>query len=180
MIILAEKKINLPISKDDIENLNAGDKVLLNGWLFTARDAAHKRLYDALCRNEKLPIDINGETVYYLGPSPTPKGKIIGSAGPTTSTRMDKYTPLLLKNGIKAMLGKGRRSGEVIDAMIEQKAVYFAAIGGCGALLARHIAESEVVCYDDLGTEAIRKLKVKDFPCIVAIDCRGNNLYDLR
>lgn len=174
---MAEIRINLPISIEEIENLRAGDRVLLSGTLLTARDAAHKRLYETLLDGKELPVDIKGETVYYLGPSPAPEGKIIGSAGPTTSTRMDKYTPLLLENGMKAMIGKGRRSPEVIKAMTEQKAVYFAAIGGCGALLARSIVESEVLCYEDLGTEAIRRLRVKDFPCIVAIDSKGNNLY---
>lgn len=174
---MAEIRINLPISIEEIENLRAGDRVLLSGTLLTARDAAHKRLYETLLDGKELPVDIKGETVYYLGPSPAPEGKIIGSAGPTTSTRMDKYTPLLLENGMKAMIGKGRRSPEVIKAMTEQKAVYFAAIGGCGALLARSIVESEVLCYEDLGTEAIRRLRVEDFPCIVAIDSKGNNLY---
>ena len=175
---MAEIKIDLPICDGDIENLRAGDKVLLSGTLLTARDAAHKRLYEAMCRNEELPVRIAGETVYYLGPSPAPAGRIIGSAGPTTATRMDKYTPLFLQKGMKAMIGKGRRSQEVIRAMTEQKAVYFAAIGGCGALLARCIVRSEILCYEDLGTEAIRRLTVKDFPCIVAIDSKGNNLYE--
>ena len=175
---MAEIRIALPITDEDIEKLRAGDKVLLTGTLITARDAAHKRLYEALSRGEKLPVDVHGETVYYLGPSPAPEGKVIGSAGPTTSTRMDKYTPALLGLGMKAMIGKGRRSEDVIKAMVENKAVYFAAIGGCGALLARSVVKSEAVCYDDLGTEAIRRLTVKDLPCIVAIDAAGNDLYN--
>ena len=170
-------EITLPISDADVSRLSAGDRVLLSGEMFVARDAAHKRLYDAFCRGESLPVDVGGETVYYMGPSPAREGRVIGSAGPTTSTRMDKYTPTLLSLGLKAMIGKGRRSPEVVEAMKKYNAVYFAAVGGCGALLSKCIVASEVVCYDDLGTEALRKIKVRDFPCIVAIDCRGNGLY---
>ena len=175
---MSEIEIKLPISDEDIEKLKAGDKVLLSGEMLTARDAAHKRLYEALLDGEKLPVDIKGETVYYMGPSLAPEGKVIGSAGPTTSTRMDKYTPTLLGIGLKAMIGKGRRSQAVIDSMKENHCVYFAAVGGCGAMLSRAITSSEVLCYDDLGTEAIRRLTVKNFPCIVAIDCKGENLYN--
>ncbi len=174
---MAEYNITLPISEEDIEKLTAGDKVFVTGEMLVARDAAHKRLYEALINGEKLPVDIANETVYYMGPSPAREGRVIGSAGPTTSTRMDKYTPLLLQNGLKAMIGKGKRSAEVKKAMINAHAVYFAAIGGCGALLSKCITASQVLCYDDLGTEAIRRISVKNFPCIVAVDCKGNDLY---
>ena len=174
---MAEYNITLPISEEDIEKLTAGDKVFVTGEMLVARDAAHKRLYEALINGEKLPVDIKNETVYYMGPSPAREGRVIGSAGPTTSTRMDKYTPLLLQNGLKAMIGKGKRSAEVKQAMINAHAVYFAAIGGCGALLSKCITASQVLCYDDLGTEAIRRISVKNFPCIIAVDCKGNDLY---
>lgn len=175
---MSEKHISLPITDSDIDNLTAGDKVFLTGEMIVARDAAHKRLYEAIGRGEELPVDVRNAAVYYMGPSPAREGRVIGSAGPTTSTRMDKYTPALLALGMKAMIGKGRRSEEVIAAMKEHHAVYFAAVGGCGALLSKSITASEVVCYDDLGTEAIRRITVCDFPCIVAIDCRGGNLYN--
>ncbi len=175
---MSDKHITLPLTDEVIENLTAGDKVILNGEMYVARDAAHKRLFEAIENGKDLPIDIKNEVVYYMGPSPARDGKVIGSAGPTTSTRMDKYTPALLELGLKGMIGKGRRSGEVISSMIKNHAVYFAAVGGCGALLSQCITSSEVLCYDDLGTEAIRRLTVKDFPCIVAIDCHGNNLYE--
>lgn len=174
---MKEKRIFLPLNDNDICSLKAGDRVLLNGEITVARDAAHKRLFDAYNNGETLPIDLNGNTIYYMGPSPAREGAVIGSAGPTTSTRMDKYTPLFLSLGLKGMIGKGRRSSEVIQAIKENKAVYFAAIGGCGALLSKCITASEVVCYDDLGTEAIRKITVKDFPVFVATDCNGNDLY---
>lgn len=174
---MSEKHISLPISDSDIDGLTAGDKVFLTGEMLVARDAAHKRLYEAIERGGELPVDIRNAAVYYMGPSPAREGRVIGSAGPTTSTRMDRYTPALLALGMKAMIGKGRRSPEVIAAMQEHHAVYFAAVGGCGALLSKCITASEVVCYGDLGTEAIRRITVKDFPCIVAIDCRGGNLY---
>ena len=146
--------------------------------MYVARDAAHKRMIEALENGETLPIDIKDATIYYMGPSPAREGRPIGSAGPTTATRMDKYAPTLLDLGQKAMIGKGKRSKEVIDAMIRNKAVYFAAVGGAGALLSKCIKESEVICYDDLGAEAIRKLYVEDFPAIVVIDKDGNNLYE--
>ena len=153
------------------------DKVL-TGTMYVARDAAHKRMIEALDRGEELPIDIKDATIYYMGPSPAREGRPIGSAGPTTATRMDKYAPRLLDLGEKAMIGKGKRSKEVIDAVIRNHAVYFAAIGGAGALLSKCITKSEIVCYEDLGAEAIRKIEVKDFPVIVVIDREGNNLYE--
>lgn len=173
-----EKRIELPLSADVIESLRAGDKVKLCGELLVMRDAAHKRLFDAICSGESLPVDVNGQVVYYMGPSPAREGKVIGSAGPTTSARMDAYTPALLKRGLRGMIGKGKRSPEVIRAMMENGAVYFAAIGGCGALLSKSVTESKVICYGDLGTEAVRRITVCDFPLIVAIDCKGNNLYE--
>lgn len=174
---MADRYISLPIKDEDISELKAGDKVFLTGDMYVARDAAHKRLYEAALAGEALPADIKGEAVYYMGPSPAREGRVIGSAGPTTATRMDKYTPTLLDMGLKAMIGKGRRSDEVVNAMISNHAVYFAAVGGCGALLSKCITACRVLAYDDLGTEALRRITVKDFPCIVAIDCEGNNLY---
>lgn len=173
-----DKYITLPLSDEKVKDLKCGDFVYLSGVIYTARDAAHKRMDECLSRNEKLPIDINGETIYYMGPSPAREGRPIGSAGPTTASRMDKYAPKLLDLGLKGMIGKGRRSEAVSEAIVRNKAVYFAAIGGAGALLSEAITDSTVVAYDDLGTEAIRKLTVKDFPVIVVIDTEGNNLYD--
>ena len=173
-----EKKITLPLTDDIIDSLKAGDMVYLTGTVYSARDAAHKRMTEALADGKKLPFDISGQTVYYLGPTPAREGRVIGSAGPTTSSRMDKYTPALLEKGMKGMIGKGRRSPQVIDAMIREHAVYFAAVGGAGALLSKQIRKSRVIAYDDLGTEAIREMYVEDFPVIVVIDCRGNNLYE--
>ena len=178
MSIMSEKYINAPITKKDIDNLAAGDMVYISGTIYTARDAAHKRMIEALERGEELPIDIKDSTIYYMGPSPAREGRPIGSAGPTTATRMDKYAPTLLDLGEKAMIGKGKRSKEVIDAIVRNHAVYFAAVGGAGALLSKCITKSEIVCYEDLGAEAIRKLQVKDFPEIVVIDSEGNNLYE--
>lgn len=172
-----DRHINVPFSKEIASELRAGDYVYLTGTIYTARDAAHKRMDDALNNGEKLPIDIEGITIYYMGPSPAREGRPIGSAGPTTSTRMDKYTPRLLDMGMTAMIGKGKRQQPVMDAIVRNKAVYFAAVGGAGALLAKCITKSEVVAYDDLGTEAIRRLEVKDFPVIVVVDSLGNNLY---
>lgn len=174
-----DKYINTPITKQISDELKAGDYVYLSGTIYVARDAAHKRMIEALDRGEELPIPIEDSTIYYMGPSPAREGRVIGSAGPTTASRMDKYAPRLLDLGEKAMIGKGKRSKEVIDAMKKNHAVYFAAIGGAGALLSKCIVESEVVCYEDLGAEAIRKLKVKDFPVIVVIDKDGNNLYEI-
>ncbi len=173
-----EKHIKAPITEAVTADLHSGDYVYITGTIYVARDAAHKRMIEALDRGEELPIDIVDSTIYYMGPSPAREGRPIGSAGPTTATRMDKYAPTLLDLGEKAMIGKGKRSQAVIDAIIRNKAVYFAAVGGAGALLSKCIKESEVVCYDDLGAEAIRKLYVEDFPCIVVIDREGNNLYD--
>ncbi len=173
-----EKRITAPIDKNTVKDLKAGDYVYITGTIYTARDAAHKRMYDSLMSGEDIPIDLDGNIIYYLGPTPAKEGQVIGSAGPTTSSRMDKYTPLILSKGLNGMIGKGKRSAEVIDAMKKNQAVYFAAVGGAGALLSKCIKEAEVVAYDDLGTEAIRKLYVEDFPCIVVIDCEGNNLYE--
>lgn len=173
-----DKKITTPITSEVTKDLHTGDYVYISGTIYVARDAAHKRMIEALDRNENLPINIKDATIYYMGPSPAREGRPIGSAGPTTASRMDKYAPRLLDLGQKAMIGKGKRSKEVIDAIIRNQAVYFAAIGGAGALLSKCITKSEVICYDDLGAEAIRKLEVKDFPVIVVIDSQGNNLYE--
>ena len=174
-----EKHITLPLTKEAINELKAGDYVFLSGVIYTARDAAHKRMDETLNEGKELPVDIKNNTIYYMGPSPAREGRPIGSAGPTTASRMDKYAPRLLDLGLLGMIGKGRRSEAVKDAIIRNGAVYFAAVGGAGALLSKAIVSSEVVAYDDLGTEAIRKLTVKDFPVIVVIDNKGNNLYDI-
>lgn len=173
-----DKKISAPITEKDTVNLNSGDYVYITGTIYTARDAAHKRMYEALEKGDKLPIEMDNNIIYYMGPSPAREGRPIGSAGPTTASRMDKYAPKLLDLGLKGMIGKGKRSKEVIDAIIRNNAVYFAAVGGAGAILSKCIKKSEVVAYDDLGTEAIRKLYVENFPCIVVIDSNGNNLYE--
>ncbi|MDD7113141.1 MAG: Fe-S-containing hydro-lyase [Lachnospiraceae bacterium] len=173
-----KKVIQVPLSKQDIDNLKAGDYVYLTGTIYTARDAAHKRMYDSMKKGEELPIKLNGNVLYYLGPSPAREGQVIGSAGPTTSSRMDKYTPDMLDAGLKGMVGKGKRSPEVIDAMKRNGAVYFAAVGGAGALLSKCIKEADVVAYEDLGTEAIRRLYIEELPVIVVIDKEGNNLYE--
>lgn len=173
-----DKKIITPITEEIAQGLTAGDYVYLSGEIYVARDAAHKRMMEVLDRGEALPIHIENATIYYMGPSPAREGRPIGSAGPTTASRMDKYAPTLLDLGQKAMIGKGKRTKEVLDAIVRNKAVYFAAVGGAGALLSKCIVESEVICYDDLGAEAIRKLKVQDFPVIVVADCHGNNLYE--
>ena len=172
------KKITTPITEEVTRDLRSGDYVYITGTMYVARDAAHKRMIEALDRGEELPIDIKDATIYYMGPSPARDGRPIGSAGPTTASRMDKYAPTLLDLGEKAMIGKGKRTQEVIDAIVRNHAVYFAAIGGAGALLSKCIKKSEVVCYDDLGAEAIRKIEVEDFPVIVVIDSEGNNLYE--
>ena len=173
-----DKKITTPITEEIAQELTAGDYVYLSGEIYVARDAAHKRMMEVLDRGEALPIHIENATIYYMGPSPAREGRPIGSAGPTTASRMDKYAPTLLDLGQKAMIGKGKRTKEVLDAIVRNKAVYFAAVGGAGALLSKCIVESEVICYDDLGAEAIRKLKVQDFPVIDVADCHGNNLYE--
>ena len=174
-----DRYINTPLDNKMAKTLKAGDYVYITGTIYTARDAAHKRMDETLNRNESLPIDVNGNIIYYMGPSPAREGRPIGSAGPTTATRMDKYAPRLLDMGLIGMIGKGKRQKPVVDAIIRNGAVYFAAVGGAGALLAQRIIKSEVVAYDDLGTEAIRKLEVKDFPVIVVIDRDGNNLYEI-
>lgn len=173
-----DKYIKTPITKEITANLKMGDYVYITGTIYVARDAAHKRMEEALTRKESLPIPIKDATIYYMGPSPAREGRPIGSAGPTTASRMDKYAPALLDLGQTAMIGKGQRSQEVIDAIIRNQAVYFAAVGGAGALLSKCIKKSEIVCYDDLGAEAIRKLQVVDFPAVVVIDREGNNLYN--
>lgn len=173
-----DKHITTPITAEVTKDLKSGDYVYITGTIYVARDAAHKRMMEALGRKEELPIDIKDATIYYMGPSPAREGRPIGSAGPTTASRMDKYAPTLLDLGQKAMIGKGKRTKEVIDAIIRNQGVYFAAVGGAGALLSKCIIESEIVCYEDLGAEAIRKIKVKDFPVIVVVDKDGNNLYE--
>lgn len=174
-----DKYITTPLTKDKVEDLKAGDYVYITGTIYSARDAAHKRMYETMLEGKEIPYDLKDSIVYYLGPTPEREGQVIGSAGPTTSSRMDKYTPLLLDHGLKGMIGKGRRSKEVIDSMVKNKAVYFAAVGGAGALLSKKIKASKVIAYDDLGTEAIRELYVEDFPVIVVIDSAGNNLYEI-
>ncbi|HIX60604.1 MAG TPA: Fe-S-containing hydro-lyase [Candidatus Blautia gallistercoris] len=173
------RTITTPLTKEVIAELKAGDYVKISGVLYTARDAAHKRMAESLEKGEALPINIEDIVVYYMGPSPAREGRPIGSAGPTTASRMDKYTPRLLDLGLKGMIGKGRRSPEVVDAIVRNGGVYFAAVGGAGALLSQRILKSEVVAYEDLGTEAIRRLEVRDFPVIVVIDSDGNNLYEI-
>ncbi len=173
-----EKYINAPFSSEDVKDLKSGDYVYITGIIYTARDAAHKRMYEALEQGQKLPLEMKNNVIYYMGPSPAREGRPIGSAGPTTASRMDKYAPSLLDLGLKGMIGKGKRSKEVSEAIIRNGAVYFAAVGGAGALLSKCIKKSEVIAYDDLGTEAIRKLEVENFPVIVVIDSEGNNLYE--
>lgn len=173
-----DKYIQVPIKKEDAKSLRAGDYVYLTGTIYTARDAAHKRMQESLDTGKELPISMNRNVIYYMGPSPAREGRPIGSAGPTTASRMDKYAPNLLDMGLGAMIGKGRRNQAVVDAIVRNGSVYFAAIGGAGALLSKRILSSEVIAYDDLGTEAIRKLEVKDFPVVVVIDSEGNNLYE--
>ncbi len=173
-----EKYIQAPLDAKTISDLKVGDFVYITGVIYTARDAAHKRMAETLMKDGTLPIELKDNIIYYLGPSPAREGRVIGSAGPTTSGRMDRYTPALLDLGLKGMIGKGKRSGEVKDAVIRNGCVYFAAIGGAGALLSRAIKKSEVVAYEDLGTEAIRRLEVEDFPVIVVMDAEGNDLYE--
>lgn len=173
-----EKHINTPITAEVTKNISAGDYVYITGSIYVARDAAHKRMIEALERGEDLPIDIKDATIYYMGPSPAREGRPIGAAGPTTASRMDKYAPRLLNLGQKAMIGKGKRTKEVINAIVKNKGVYFAAVGGAGALLSKCIKKSEIICYDDLGAEAILKIEVEDFPVIAVIDKMGNNLYE--
>lgn len=172
-----DKYIDTPLTEEKVKDLKAGDYVYLSGTIYTARDAAHKRMTEGLERGEELPFDVRDKIIYYLGPTPSREGQVIGSAGPTTSSRMDKYTPSLLDLGLKGMIGKGKRNDSVIASMKKNTAVYFAAVGGAGALLSQCIKKSEVIAYDDLGTEAIRKLEVEKLPVITVIDCCGNDLY---
>ena len=173
-----DRYINTPIDNEIVNSLKAGDCVYITGTIYTARDAAHKRMYEAIKNGENIPFELKNNIIYYLGPSPAREGQVIGSAGPTTSSRMDKYTPLLLEHGLKGMIGKGKRSDNVIESMHKNNAVYFAAIGGAGALLSKCIKKAEVIAYDDLGTEAIRKLEVENLPAIVVIDNKKNNMYE--
>lgn len=173
-----EKHMTVPAGKDQLCQLKAGDYVYLTGTIYTARDAAHKRMNESLDQGEKLPVKLEEQVIYYMGPSPAREGRPIGSSGPTTASRMDKYAPRLLYLGLGAMIGKGKRTQEVIDAIIRNESVYFAAVGGAGALLSKCIKRSEVVAYDDLGAEAIRRLEIENFPVIVVIDKDGNNLYE--
>ncbi|HBY57485.1 MAG TPA: Fe-S-containing hydro-lyase [Candidatus Atribacteria bacterium] len=172
------KKITTPLDDNKVKQLKAGDSVLVTGYIYTGRDAAHKRLIELIEQGKELPIDIQGQVIYYVGPAPAKPGYPCGSAGPTTSYRMDPYAPSLLDRGLKGMIGKGSRSQEVIESMKKNKAVYLGAVGGAAALIARSIKKSEVVAYDDLGAEAIHRYYVEDFPAIVIIDCEGNNLYE--
>ena len=173
-----DRHITVPLTDETAAELCAGDYVFLTGTIYTARDAAHKRMYEAMEAGEELPVEMKNNVIYYMGPSPARTGRAIGSAGPTTASRMDKYAPALLDRGLKGMIGKGKRTQEVKEAIVRNGAVYFAAVGGAGALLSRTIVASEVIAYDDLGTEAVRKLTVQDFPVIVVMDARGNNLYE--
>jgi fumarate hydratase subunit beta len=170
-------RLKTPLADADVEKLHAGDKVLLTGVIYTGRDAAHKRLFDLLKEGKPLPVDLKGQIIYYVGPAPAKPGQAIGSAGPTTSGRMDAYSPKLMEIGLKGMIGKGMRKKEVVEAMKKYKAVYFAATGGAGALLAKAIKKAQVVAYEDLGPEAINRLEVVDFPVIVVNDTQGNDLY---
>lgn len=173
-----EHCIKAPIIEEEIRDLKSGDYVYITGTIYSARDAAHKRMYEALLRGESIPMELEQNIIYYMGPSPARNGRVIGSAGPTTASRMDKYTPSLLDLGLKGMIGKGKRSETVRESIIKNGAVYFAAVGGAGALLSKCILSSEVIAYKDLGTEAIHKLEVENFPVIVVIDSEGNNLYE--
>ncbi len=173
-----ETVLHVPTSREELRELRAGDYVYISGVIYTARDAAHKRMYESLTQGDAIPIDLEGTFLYYLGPTPAREGQVIGSAGPTTSSRMDKYTPLLLRKGVMGMIGKGKRSEDVRRAIVEQGAVYFAAVGGAGALLSKCIKSAELVAYEDLGTEAIRRLTVERLPVIVIMDSQGNNLYE--
>ena len=172
------KRITAPLTKEALKDLHSGDDVLISGVIYTARDAAHKRLCELLAEGKELPFPVKDSVIYYAGPTPAKEGQAIGSAGPTTSYRMDAYSPMLIEAGETGMIGKGKRSPEVIEAMKKNKAVYFGAIGGAGAYLSRCIKKAEVVCYEDLGAEALRRLTVEDFPAFVIIDSEGNNLYE--
>lgn len=171
------KKINFPITEEQLRDLRAGDRVLASGYLYTARDAAHKRMYELIQQGKELPIDVSGQTIYYVGAAPAKPGYAVGPCGPTSSYRMDKYAPSLLDGGLKVMIGKGMRNDAVIESMVRNGAVYLAAIGGAAALIAKSITKAELICYEDLGTEAIYRYEVTDMPLIVAIDSQGNNVY---
>ncbi|HEY8390002.1 MAG TPA: Fe-S-containing hydro-lyase [Clostridia bacterium] len=175
---MVTKHINLPINENELIDLNAGELVILSGIIYTARDAAHKRITQAILNNQEPPFEIKNSAIYYTGPTPAPPGEIIGSCGPTSSSRMDDYTPLLLDNGLKIMIGKGKRSNAVVDSMKKNKAVYLCAVGGAAAIIKQYIISSALIAYEDLGTEAVRKLEVKDLPLIVCIDSKGNSLFD--
>ena len=172
------KKIHAPMTREEARALKSGENVLISGTIYTARDAAHKRLCELAAKGEPLPFDVKDSIIYFVGPTPAKPGQAIGSAGPTTSYRMDAYSPTMIRLGQTGMIGKGKRSTEVVDAMKECGAVYFGAIGGCGALLSKCIKKAEIVCYEDLGAEAVRRLQVEDFPAVVIIDSEGNNLYE--
>jgi len=172
-------ELTTPLQTKDLEALEPGDKVLLSGVIYTGRDAAHQRMVELLDKGENLPFPVEGAVIYYVGPSPTPPGKVIGSAGPTTSYRMDKYSPRLLDLGMKGMIGKGNRSKDVVDAMVRNKAVYFAAIGGAAALISESIKACEIIAWDDLGPEAVRRLEVRELPLVVVNDTKGNDLYEM-
>ena len=173
------KIVNTPLTDETVKGLKAGDRVLLNGVIYTGRDAAHKRLVEMMERGEKLPLELEGQVIYYVGPCPAKPGKVIGSAGPTTSGRMDAYAPQLMEKGLKGMIGKGIRNDKVVDSIIKNNAVYFAAIGGAGALLAESIIKAKVLAFDDLGPEAVYELTVENFPVTVVIDSQGNDLYKI-
>lgn len=173
----AVKYIQAPLSAETVKNLHAGDVVRISGYIYTARDAAHKRLYEAMGRGEKLPFDLQDNVIYYVGPAPTKPGEVVGSAGPTTSGRMDKYTPAMIEHGMRGMIGKGLRSQEVVDACVKYGAVYFVAVGGAAAVISQSIQGEEMIAFEDLGPEAIRRYEVKDFPAIVCIDSEGNDFY---
>ena len=172
-----EKHLETPLTEKKVKELHAGDYVYISGTVYTARDAAHKRMIETLEKGESLPFDMQDQIIYYLGPTPNREGQVIGSAGPTTSSRMDRYAPSLLDRGLKGMIGKGARNQEVIDSIIKNKAIYLGAIGGAAALISKSITKSEIIAYEDLGAEAIRKMEIKDMPLIVIIDTEGNNLY---
>ncbi len=171
--------VKTPLTREDVKKLKAGDSCLISGVIYTARDAAHKRLCELVAQGKELPFDVKDSIIYFVGPTPAKPGQAIGSAGPTTSYRMDAYSPIMIEQGLTGMIGKGKRSPEVVDAMKEHGAIYFGAIGGCGALLSKCIKKAEVVAYEDLGAEAIRRLEVEDFPVVVIIDSEGNNLYEI-
>lgn len=175
---MATRDITTPLTDEVVCSLQCGDLVTISGVIYTGRDAAHKNMVEMLERGEELPVDWRGQVIYYAGPTPAPPGRVIGSCGPTTSGRMDAYSPTMMEQGLKGMIGKGPRSKEVVDAMVQHKVVYFAAVGGAAALIADSVKECEVIAFDDLGPEAIRRLRVEKYPCVVAIDVKGNNLFE--